>query len=89
MVSKLTNEMIIDLLKNRDLDVDPFISNAEIVRELNHVAKNTAITRHLELMKNQGTLKYKNAGTMSLYWLPGDFEKRKKKFQMNMGWVCR
>ena len=84
MVRKLTDKMIIDILKNRDMQKDPVISSVEIAERLSHRVTHPTVTRKLREIERTGLVCYKKAGTMSLYWLPEDFEKRKKKFVI--GW---
>tara|TARA_R110002020_G_scaffold131523_3_gene294055 strand:- start:229 stop:486 length:258 start_codon:yes stop_codon:yes gene_type:complete len=84
MVRKVTDKMIIDILKDRDMQKNPVISSVEIAERLSHIATHPTVTRNLREIERKGLVCYKTAGTMSLYWLPEDFEKRKKKFVI--GW---
>ena len=80
------DKMVINLLKKRNRLKDPVIPSSEIIIALNHVATGTTIGRHLKDMESRELVKHKKAGSMTVYWLPGDFEKRKKKFQIHIGW---
>ena len=86
MVRKVTDKMIIDIVKNRDMQKDPVITSSQIVEKLSDIATSPTISRNLKEIERKGLVGYKRAGTMSLYWLPGDFEKGKKKFQIHIGW---
>tara|TARA_R110000824_G_scaffold175608_2_gene354225 strand:- start:351 stop:629 length:279 start_codon:yes stop_codon:yes gene_type:complete len=80
------DKMVINLLKKRNRLKDPVMPSSEIISALNHVATGTTISKHLRDMERREVLEFKEVGPMAVYWLSGDFEKRKKKFQMNMGW---
>lgn len=86
MVRKVTDKMIIDILKNRDMQKDPVVPSSEIVERFSNITGASTVGRKLKQLEIKELVKHKKAGSLSVYWLPEDFEKRKKKFQINIGW---
>tara|TARA_R100001244_G_scaffold124895_2_gene94784 strand:+ start:365 stop:640 length:276 start_codon:yes stop_codon:yes gene_type:complete len=77
------DRMVIDLLKKRNRLKDPVISSADIVSDLKHVISGTTISKHLKDMERREVLEFKEVNQpKAVYWLPGDFEKRKKKLRI-------
>ena len=86
MVRKVTDKMIIDMLKDRDIKKDPVVPSSEIVERFSNITGASTVGRKLKQLEMKELVKHKKAGSLSVYWLPEDFEKRKKKFQINIGW---
>jgi len=85
MVSKLTNEMIIDLLKNRDRLIYPVLTNREIYEDFKKLASRPTVERKLRLLENTKRVEYRQCiGNVSLYWLPGEKMTKGRKF--SLGW---
>jgi len=89
MPKKLKNGDVLDLFKNRDLNLNPVMGSSEIVKILvdRTLCSRTTVKTHLQIMDDEGLLLSKKIGKIFIYWLPGEkMTKGKKKFQINMGW---